>query len=108
MANIVEIHVPLTPAPALPEGAYLFPWIDQIEDFLADLEDGAAVEIYDDGEEHGDVYIFFITGESEAALLAVASRVATLDGVPVGAFAMVTDEEAPQFGMGRRVDLPVP
>jgi hypothetical protein len=107
MADIVEIHIPLVPAEGLAPGSYPFPWIEQVEDFLSELEDEGTAEVYDDGEEHGDVYVFFITGADEAALLAAASRVATLSGVPAGAFAMVTDDEAPEFGMGRRVDLPV-
>ncbi|WP_328470984.1 hypothetical protein OHA21_06060 [Actinoplanes sp. NBC_00393] len=107
MTDVVEIHVPLTPAENLAPAAYPFPWIDQIEEFLVELEEDGAVEVYDDGEEYGDVYIFFITGTDQAGLLSAASRVATLDGVPAGAFAMVTDDEAAEFGLGRRVDLPV-
>ncbi|WP_433833057.1 hypothetical protein ACQP2E_17815 [Actinoplanes sp. CA-015351] len=104
MAEImVEIHVPLTPAPGGPQ----FRWIDTIEDFLIELEDEGAAESYDDGEEFGDHYVFFINGGTEQALLAAASRVATLDGVPAGAFAVVTDDEADEMGAGRRVSLPV-
>ncbi|MFD8719030.1 hypothetical protein ACFV2H_13695 [Streptomyces sp. NPDC059629] len=40
-------------------------------------------------------------------LLAVASRVATLPGVPTGAVAVVSDEEAEEFGLGRWVSLPL-
>ncbi|MBB2948956.1 hypothetical protein FB565_008742 [Actinoplanes lutulentus] len=100
---IVEIHVPLTPTPGGPQ----FPWIETVEDFLVELEDEGAAESYDEGEEFGDNYVFFITGGTEKALLAAASRVATLDGVPPGAFALVTDDEADEMGVGRRVDLPV-
>ncbi|SBT39012.1 hypothetical protein [Micromonospora narathiwatensis] len=107
MADIVEIHVPLAPTPDTAPDVYPVAWIDQVEDFLIELEDEGAVEVYDEGEEYGDVYIFFITGANEASLLAAASRVATLDSVPAGAFAMVTDERAPELGMGRRVDLPL-
>lgn len=106
--TIVEIHVPLVAASGVTEDEYAFPWIDDVQDFLADLDEQGGVQEYDDGEEYGDVYVFFITGTREEALLAVASRVATLDGVPAGAFAMVTDDEAEEFGMGRRVDLPLP
>ncbi|WP_406067708.1 hypothetical protein [Micromonospora sp. NBC_01638] len=52
-----------------------------------------------------DVYIFFIGGADEPALLAVASRVAKLHGVPPGAFAVVTDDEADEYGQGLRVEL---
>jgi hypothetical protein len=98
MAVLVEIHIPLTA-----EGE----WIDDIGDFMIDLEEELGIEEHDDGEEFGDVYIFFIAGASERTLLAAASRVATREGVPAGAFAMVTDTNAPYFGMGRRVNLPV-
>ena len=106
--TIVEIHVPLVAAPGLAEDEHAFPRIDDVQDFLADLDEQGDVREYDDGEEYGDVYIFFLTGACEEALLPVASRVAALDGVPTGTFAMVTDDEAEEFGMGRRVDLPCP
>jgi hypothetical protein len=98
MALLVEIHIPTTA-----DGE----WIDDVGDFMIDLEEELGLEEYDDGEEFGDVYLFFIAGASERTLLAAASRVATRTGVPAGAFAMVTDTNAPQYGMGRRVTLPV-
>ncbi|MEV8038953.1 hypothetical protein [Streptomyces sp. NPDC086182] len=48
MDIVVEIHVPLREAPGALEGSYPFPWIDQVEDLLAEQE---AAEVYDDGEE---------------------------------------------------------
>jgi hypothetical protein len=101
MALLVEIHVPI------PEVGDPSVWIDAVEDFLVGLEDHGGFEVYDDGEQFGDVYVFFIAGGAEADLLSVASQVARLDGVPGGAFAMVTDDEAEEIGMGRRVSLPV-
>jgi len=98
MALLVEIHIPMTEYGE---------WLDDVGDFMIDLEEELGLEEYDDGEQFGDVYIFFIAGASERTLLAAASRVATRKGVPAGAFAMVTDTNAPQFGMGRRVNLPV-
>jgi hypothetical protein len=98
MAALVEIHFPMTADDE---------WIDDVGDFMIDLEEELGIEEYDDGEEYGDAYIFFIAGANERTLLKAASRVATRDGVPAGAFAMVTDTQAPQFGMGRRVQLPV-
>jgi hypothetical protein len=106
-ATVVEIHVPLTPAPGLEPGDYPYPWIDTIEEFLSELEDDGTVEVPDDGEEFGDVYVFFIRGAGETDLLAAASRVVALDDVPTGAFAMVTDDEAAEWGLGRRVALPL-
>ncbi|MGA3541833.1 hypothetical protein ACK8GE_21375 [Micromonosporaceae bacterium DT194] len=105
--TIVEIHVPLVAAQGVAEDEYAFPWIDDVQDFLADLGEQGDVREYDDGEEYGDVYVFFLTGTREEGLLDVASRVATLDGVPTGTFAMITDDEAEEFGMGRRVNLPL-
>lgn len=43
---MVEIHVPLSPTPNLPYGAYPYPWIQAVEDFLADLEDQGEVEVF--------------------------------------------------------------
>ncbi|MCX5054666.1 MULTISPECIES: hypothetical protein [unclassified Streptomyces] len=105
---VVEIHVPLLPTPDLPDGSYPFPWIEEIEDFLSDLEDQGDVEVFDEGEEDGDVYVFFVTGTDERDLLAVASRVATLPGVPTRTIAVVGSDEAEEFGRGRRVALPLP
>jgi len=102
--TVVEIHVPLRATPGLPEHSYQYPWIDDVEEHLAEQDD---VEVFDDGEEVDDVYIFFITGGSESALLDAASRLATLERVPAGAFAVVTDEDAEEFGQGRRVTLPM-
>jgi hypothetical protein len=98
MAVLVEIHFPMTADDE---------WIDDVGDFMIDLEEELGIEEHDDGEEFGDVYIFFIAGASEKKLLAAASRVATRKGVPEGAFAMVTTTDAPRFGLGRRVNLPV-
>ncbi|MGW1505054.1 hypothetical protein ACWCQW_42425 [Streptomyces mirabilis] len=105
---VVEIHVPLLPTPPLPQGAHPVPWIGEIEDFLAEIEDQGDVEVFDDGEEHEDAYAFFVTGSGEEHLVAVASHVATLPGVPAGTFAVVSDHEAGEFGRGRRVSLPLP
>ena len=105
--TIVEIHVPMVSAPEVAEGDFAFPWIDDIQDLLAGLDEDGDVQDYDDGEEYGDVYIFFISGTREDKMLAVASQVATMEGVPAGAFAMVTDDEAEEFGLGRRVELPI-
>lgn len=104
MDIVVEIHVPLREAPGTPEGSYPFPWIDQVEDFLAEQE---AAEVYDDGEEYDEAYVFFISGAAEEDLLAVASRTAGLPGIPSGVFAMVTNDEAEEIRLGRRVELPL-
>ncbi|MFD7231179.1 hypothetical protein [Streptomyces sp. NPDC059881] len=105
---VVEIHVPLLPTPDLPDGSYSFPWIEEVEDFLSDLEDQGDVDVFDDGEEDGDVYVFFVTGADEEDLLAIASRVATLPGVPAGVFAVVSNDKAEEIGLGPRVTLPLP
>lgn len=108
VADIVEIHIPLVPTPGLPVDAYPFPWIERIEDFLVGLDEEGQVEVPDDGEQYDDNYVFFIAGADEDVLLAAASRVAALDGVPAGAFAMVTRDDAEEMGLGRHVDLPLP
>lgn len=108
MATVVEIHVPLQAAPRLDATEYQFPWISQIEEFLFDLEQHGEVKVFDDGEELGDDYVFFVAGADEATLLSAASRAAALDAVPSGAFAVITDDEAAEFGPGPRIDLPIP
>ncbi|MFE2972853.1 hypothetical protein ACFXKC_56960 [Streptomyces sp. NPDC059340] len=104
---VVEIHVPLLPTPGLPDGSYSIPWIEEVEDFLSDLEDQGDVEVFDEGEEDVYVYVFFVTGAGEGDLLAVASRVATLPGVSAGTIAVVSSDEAEDFGLGRHVALPL-
>ncbi|MCU1543164.1 MAG: hypothetical protein JWM50_1029 [Microbacteriaceae bacterium] len=103
--TVVEIHVPLTPLIGLPEGEDPFPWIDEVMDYIADVDERGEAALYDDGGEFGDVYVFLINAASEEKLLSVAARIADLPGVPAGVFAMVTDDEAEEFGQGRRVDL---
>jgi hypothetical protein len=98
MAVMVEIHIPVTA-----DGE----WVDDVGDFMIDLEEEFGLEEVEDGEESGDEYIFFIAGASERTLLKAASRVATREGVPSGAFAMVTDTAAPMVGLGRLVNLPM-
>ncbi|MFE4424310.1 hypothetical protein [Streptomyces sp. NPDC056817] len=63
--------------------------------------------MHDEGEEYGEAYVFFISGAAEADLLAVASRVTRVPGIPSGVFAMVTNDEAEEIGLGRRVELPL-
>ena len=93
---VVEIHVPTTPDLA---------WVEDIEDFLADLEDNGEVEVYDDAEKVEGAHVFYLTGNRSQDLLVVAARVAARPGVPSGAFAVVTDDKA-AHGTGRRVALP--
>ena len=104
---VVEIHVPLTPAVGLAEGEYPFPWIETIEEgFLFQLEEGSGSgEVYDDGEQLGDEYLFFVWNAPEDALIELARRVAQLPGVPEGVYAIVTDTDSEEMGTGRRVDL---
>lgn len=99
---LVEIHVPLTPSD-VPEGEYPFPWIDSAMEFLFELDDSRG-EMYDDGEELGDEYLFFVHAGSESDLLSIAREIARLPGMPLGVCATVTDTEA-DMGGGRRVDL---
>ena len=103
--TVVEIHVPLVSPSDLPDGAYPFPWIRVVDDFLADLEKRGDLEVFDEGDEVGRVYAFFVTGADVDHLLAVAGQVARLPGIPAGSFAFVTDDEAEQIGRGRRVKL---
>ena len=49
---IIEIHVSFRPAPVVTEGAYPFPRIDVIEDFLHGVEEEGVVEVFDDSEEY--------------------------------------------------------
>jgi hypothetical protein len=104
--KIIEIHIPLVATPGLSAGQHQFPWIDQVESYVEELDPATGAEYYDDGEELGDDYIFFITGQDEQRLLQVAGRIVALAGVPAGGYAVVTDDQS-DMGEGRRVELPV-
>ena len=101
---VVEIHVPLVPAEGIAEGEYQFSWIDTVMDHLVMLE-GDGGEMYDDGEELGDEYLFFVWAAPEEQLLARATEVSQLSGVPSGVYAIVTTSDAEEMGIGRRVNL---
>jgi hypothetical protein len=103
--TVVEIHVPLTPLIGLPEGEDPFPWIDEVMDYITEVDERGEAALYDDGGEFGEVYVFLINAASEDRLLSVAARIADLPGVPAGVYAVVTDDEAEEFGIGRRVEL---
>jgi hypothetical protein len=66
--------------------------------------DGSRGEMYDDGQELGNEYLFFLHGREESGLISLAREVASPPGVPAGAYATVTDTEA-DMGGGRRVNL---
>lgn len=100
---IVEIHVPLTPTRGLRTGAYAYPWIDDVEEYLAEL-DGSAGEAYDSGEEVGEEYLFFVSGAPETTLIELARKISRLERVPTGVYATVNDAEG-NMGQGRRVEL---
>jgi hypothetical protein len=102
---VVEIHVPLVPAVGVQPDEYQFPWIDHVTDYLSEIQEEHEIEIYDEGEEYGDFYVFAITGASENELISVATTVAGLRTVPAGAYAMVTTDEATSHADGTRVEL---
>jgi len=102
---LVEIHIPLERDPNIPEDEDPFPWIEDITQYLLDLDEGDEAAMYDDGEEFGEVYVFSINAADENTLLSIANRIANLPGVPTGVFAMVTDDDADELGQGRREDI---
>ncbi|WP_432514518.1 hypothetical protein [Kineococcus sp. SYSU DK001] len=104
---VVEIHVSLTPAPTVADGDYAYPWIEEVEDHLAELEEAGDLEVHDDGEEVDGEYVFCITGGTEQQLLRCASRVVTRDGLPRGSYAVVSSDGGEDIGTGRRVGLPL-
>lgn len=101
--RVVEVHVPAIATPGLGKEEYPYPWIDDIEDYLAGL-DGSGGEEYDSGEELGEEYVFFLSSASESQLIELATRVAKLPGVPAGVYVVVTDSDS-DMGKGRRVEL---
>ena len=106
LSQIVEIHVPLTPPPDPPSGEYPYPWIEEVDEFLAEQGDHGDIHTYDDGEEYEDYYVFSLRGGTEDEMLRLANQVADLPGVPEGVVAFVAEDESETFGRGRRVQLP--
>lgn len=101
---IVEVHVPFERSEAADdEGAYPYPYLETIEEYLFAL-DGDHGVMYDDGEQIDDEYLFFLAGASEAELIDLAREIAALPGVPAGVYATVTDSDA-DMGGGRVVTL---
>ncbi len=104
---IVEIHLPLvdTGVRSAENPDFAFGWIFEVEEYLAKHEDTGGFEVYDDAEEHGNAYLFFLTGANERTLLSVAADVSRLPGVPKGAYAIITNDEAEEMGVGQRSPL---
>ena len=102
---VVEIHIPLTPDRNVTEGENPFPWIDDVSELVAEIEETGDAFVVEEGDEFEGAYVIVVTGADEAALLNIANRVGNLPGVPTGVFAMVTDDEAEELGQGRREDI---
>lgn len=104
---VVEIHVPLAPSPDAVGDEDPFFWVDDVEDRLAELEEDAELEVFEDAEETDDEYVFFVTGAPRDRLLRAASDIAQGVGMPPGAYAVLSTDDADELGVGERVDLPV-
>ncbi|WP_328422744.1 hypothetical protein [Streptomyces sp. NBC_00443] len=52
---VVGIYVPLLPTRDLRDGSYPYSWIEEGEDFLSNLGDQSDVEVFDEGEEAGNI-----------------------------------------------------
>jgi uncharacterized protein YciU (UPF0263 family) len=102
---VVEVHVPLAPDPHAADDDEPFPWIDEVIEFLLQLEDDGSLEMWDDGEEWEGHFVFSLADAPEAELLAAARSIAALPGVPSGVFAMVTTSGAEDYGQGTRVEI---
>jgi len=102
---IVEVHVPLAPERHAIEDDDVFPWIDEVIEFVLHLEDEGSLEMWDDGEEWDAHFVFTLGDAPEADLLAAAYSIAALPGVPSGVFAIVSDSGAEEYGVGSRIDI---
>jgi hypothetical protein len=102
---VVEVHLPLTADTSIAEGENPYPWIEDVTDAVAEIEESGDAFIVEEGDEFEGCYVVVITGADESTLLGLAGRLATLPGAPTGVFAMVTDDEADELGLGRRVDI---
>lgn len=98
MADIVELHVPMTPTPGVPEDEYQYPWIDDLQEAVTDLVDAGVLEEDDSAEQIDDDYVFYLTGTTEDRLVAAANRLSILDSVPAGSFAITPSGERIELG----------
>jgi hypothetical protein len=106
--TVVVLYIPLMPTLGLPEREYEFPWIEDVENFLDDVD----WDQESDGEEDAGVncYTFFLEGKKTDELLALASQISQLPRVPSGCYALVTTEEVltgEEDGVEKRFDLPL-
>lgn len=99
--QIVEIHFPLR----LDEDT---DWIEDVEELLFEAEGTVAPLMYDDGEElwNGEdepEYVFFISNNPLAELIAFGRMMLAHGGVPTGGYLSVNDEEG-ELGGGERIE----
>lgn len=99
--QIVEIHFPLR----LDEDT---DWIEDVEELLFEAEGSVAPLMYDDGEELRDAdgepeYVFFISNNPLAELIAFGRMMLAHGGVPTGGYLSVNDEEG-ELGGGERIE----
>lgn len=104
---VVEVHVPLVADPSAGKDEYAYPWLLDLDELFYEMDESKG-EVLDDSEEVDDEYVYFLTGQPESVLLQTASDAVRRPGVPSGAYAVITDTDAEEFGQGRRVDLPLP
>jgi len=102
---IIEVHVPLAPERNAISDDDVFPWIDEVIEFVLHLEDEGSLEMWDDGEEWDAHFVFTLGDAPEAELLAAAYSIAALPGVPSGVFAIVSHSTAEEYGVGSRIDI---
>lgn len=103
----VEIRIPLLSSIAPENGKYAYPWIEDVQDFLSELDELGECSLADDGEEVEESYSFRLTGRTSDSLLAIASRVARIAGVPCGVVAILTEEDGEGSGRENRVQVPM-
>lgn len=94
----LEVHVPLGTTSDTD-------WIDQVQDYISEQSEHRPLDLFDDGEEYDDFYVFFIEGDSRQTLVEVAEEVARLSFVPSGAYAVYKASNSRDLAAGERIAL---
>ena len=113
---ICEVHFPLVIAEGVvsDDPNERFPWVEVGEEWVEDLEDvdPSGVVEWDASDAWAsipggetDEYVYYLTGDTAEEMMAAARTLASLDGMPTGAYAILGVSEPLDLGEGERVQL---
>ncbi|GAA1496239.1 hypothetical protein [Paeniglutamicibacter kerguelensis] len=113
---ICEVHFPLVISEDVVSGDLneRFPWVEVGEEWIEDLEDldPPGVAEWDTSDAWSSVpggetdeYVYYLTGDTSEEMLAAARTLASLEGMPAGAYAILGVSDPLELGEGQKVQL---